>query len=133
MKLGQAIPMLGVSDIRRTIEFYCKGLGCSVDNTFEHEGKLAWACIDTGSGEVMLMQEGPEHINESGREARRDVILYFKPDDVAALHGILRGRNLKCTDLRVTVYGMKEFNMEDPDGYQIWFGQPTDEPCTVRE
>ena len=133
MNLGQPVPMLGVSDIHRTIAFYRDGLGCAVANTFEHGGKLSWACIDTGLGEVMLMQEGPEHVNDAGREVRRDVILYFKPPDVAALHGELRAKGLKCSDLRVTVYGMKEFDMEDPDGYQVWFGEPTDEPATVRE
>jgi hypothetical protein len=23
---------------------------------------------------------------------------------------------------------MKEFELEDPDGYQLWFGEDTDEP-----
>lgn len=133
MNLGQPVPMLGVSDIQRTIAFYCDGLRCKVANTFEHGGKVAWACIDTGMGEVMLMQEGPEHFNDAGREVRRDVILYFKPQDVAALQADVRGRGLRCSDVRVTVYGMKEFDMEDPDGYQLWFGQETNEPCTVRE
>jgi len=35
--------------------------------------------------------------------------------------------------LRVTVYGMKEFEVRDPDDIWLWFGQPTDEPATVRE
>lgn len=30
-------------------------------------------------------------------------------------------------------YGMKEFAIEDPDGYMISFSQPTDEPPTCQE
>ena len=40
---------------------------------------------------------------------------------------------LAVTDLRVTVYGMKEFELRDPDGHWLWFGQATDEAPTVRE
>jgi hypothetical protein len=28
---------------------------------------------------------------------------------------------------------MKEFELRDPDGYWLWFGQSTAEPPTVRE
>jgi hypothetical protein len=40
---------------------------------------------------------------------------------------------LAVTDLRITVYGMKEFELRDPDGIWLWFGQGTSEPPTVRE
>ena len=37
------------------------------------------------------------------------------------------------SELRVTVHGMKEFEVRDPDDIWLWFGQPTDERATVRE
>jgi hypothetical protein len=40
---------------------------------------------------------------------------------------------LAVTDLRVAIYGMKEFELRDPDGYWLWFGQSTNEPATVTD
>ena len=56
---------------------------------------------------------------------------YFYPDNVVALHESLKSRGYTVSDLRVTFYQMKEFEMEDPDGYQLWFGQETDESPTL--
>ena len=72
---------------------------------------------------------------------RRDVprsskdyqVFYVNTTDVAALHAEYKGRGVAVSELRVTVYGMKEFEVRDPDDYWLWFGQPTDEPPTVKE
>ena len=37
------------------------------------------------------------------------------------------------SDMRVAFYGMKEFDMVDPSGHVLWFGQETDEDRTVLE
>ncbi len=36
----------------------------------------------------------------------------------------------QVSELRVTFYGMKEFEVRDPDGHILWFGQETDDPPT---
>ncbi len=55
-------------------------------------------------------------------------IHYFYPEDVVALHGEIRHKGFQASDLRVTVYGMEELALRDPDGHILWFGQETDEP-----
>jgi hypothetical protein len=60
-------------------------------------------------------------------------IFYFYPDDIVSLHSTWKAASLAVTDLRVTIYGMKEFELRDPDGYWLWFGESTNEPPTVRE
>jgi len=130
--LGHPVPMLAVSDIHKTIAFYTNALECEVVNSMDYEGRLAWAALSTGTGEGMFTHEGPEFVNEAGLETRRHVILYFRPDDVVRLHESVRSKGFKCSELRITFYQMKEFDLEDPDGYQLWFGQETDEPPTPR-
>jgi uncharacterized glyoxalase superfamily protein PhnB len=49
---------------------------------------------------------------------------------VVALHAEAKGKAFQVSDLRVTFYGMKEFEVRDPDGHILWFGQETDEPPT---
>ncbi len=47
-----------------------------------------------------------------------------------APHAELSARKLAPMRMRVTHYGMKEFELRDPDGYCLWFGEDTDEALT---
>ena len=67
------------------------------------------------------------------RRAKDFQIFYFYPDDVRALHADWKAKGLAVTDLRVTGQGMREFELRDPDGYWLWFGQDTSDPPTVSE
>lgn len=117
--------MLGVADVQRSLDFYSDALSFEETGRFEHDGRLEWAHIASGGAELMLTRmDGVE----AGRLGRRQLFLYFYPTDVVDLHARLQRDGYSPTDLRVTFYQMKEFELEDPDGYQLWFGQDTDEP-----
>ena len=142
MKLTNLIPMLGVADVRRSREFYEEALGFKCLNTFEPCGTLFWCLLcpdkDWGDGppargEIMLTQLSESCLEGDPKPGRNGVYFYFYPDDVVGLHTSLKTRGYKVSDLRVTIYQMKEFELEDPDGYQLWFGQETKEPPTVTE
>lgn len=135
-------PMLAVESVERTRDFYCDRLGFECLNTMEFEGKLGWCVIGAGGRtagpdspcrvELMFSASGVEC--GADRDTRKGVIMYLHPEgDVAALHARYRAAGLPAGDLRVTFYNMKEFTVEDPDGYQLWFGQETDEPPTAVE
>lgn len=141
--LRSLTPMLAVANGERTREFYCGVLGFELLNSMEFEGKMGWCALGAGravvgspSGrarevEVMFSVSGLEC--GADRDTRRGVILYFYPDDVAALHATYKAKGVNVSDLRVAFYQMKEFTVEDPDGYQLWFGQETNEAPTARE
>ncbi|KAB2912201.1 MAG: hypothetical protein F9K29_19985 [Hyphomicrobiaceae bacterium] len=38
-------------------------------------------------------------------------------------HAAWKSKGLSVDGLRVTDYGMTEFELRDPDGYWLWFGQ----------
>jgi uncharacterized glyoxalase superfamily protein PhnB len=57
-------------------------------------------------------------------------IYYYYPEDVVALPAEVKRKASPESDLRVTFYGMKEFEVRDPDGHILWFGQGTDEVPT---
>jgi hypothetical protein len=42
------------------------------------------------------------------------------------LHAEAKRKEFQMSDLRMTFYGMKEFEVRDPDGHILWFGQETD-------
>ena len=134
-------PMLAVGDLSKTIEFYQAALGLFVSCTFENDGRIVWAEFSSSQrwflceGPVLMCNEVPQSAQATPEErrAKKGMILYLYPFDVAKLHAELVQKGFAPGDLRVTVYGMKEFELEDPDGYQLWFGQATDDAPTVRE
>lgn len=118
VKLQGMVPMLVVADLEETIRFYRETLGLEMADEFLHEGRRVWASLRAGEAELMVT-EG----DSAGGVAHHDTILYFYPDDVAALHESLRRRGFPVSDLGTTIYGMREFRLEDPNGYQVWCGQ----------
>ena len=124
--------MLAVADLPRTIAFYTGKLGFAVTSTFGDPP--VWCTLERDGQEIMFNAPPREEvIRDVPRKSKDYQIFYLNTDDVAGLHASLRARGVAATDLRVTVYGMKEFEVRDPDDYWLWFGQETDEPPTVRE
>jgi hypothetical protein len=101
-------------------------------NTFG-DSKPRWCYLERDGVHLMFNQPPAEEMAELPRRAKDFQIYYFYPDDVVALHTGWRDKGLPVGDLRVAVYGMKEFELRDPDNYWLWFGQSTTEPPTVEE
>ncbi len=133
MKLTQLRPMLAVTDLKRTMDFYCTKLGFRVDGT---HGAPEPVWCELVRDDVTIMFNAPPR-----KDVERDVprgsknyqIFYFNSSDVAGLHREWKAAGVAVSDLRVTFYHMKEFEVRDPDNYWLWFGQYTDEPATVTE
>jgi catechol 2,3-dioxygenase-like lactoylglutathione lyase family enzyme len=132
MHLERLTPMLSVADLRRTIDFYCNELGFRCTGTFGSPDPM-WCHLQRDRVDLMFNQPPAAEMAELPRRAKDFQVYYFYPDDVAALHAAWKSKGLPVTDLRVTVYGMKEFELRDPDGYWLWFGQSSSEPATVAE
>ncbi len=52
--LTSLTPMLGVTDVNKSLEFYADALGFQETGRFEHDGTLSWAHIVSGKTELML-------------------------------------------------------------------------------
>ncbi len=130
--LTRCRPMLAVTDLERTIAFYRERLGFMCTGTFGDPPVWAEMIRD----DVAIMFNAPPSADvkrDVPVRARDHSIYYINTPDVAALRAEFLRSGAPCSDLRVTVYGMKEFEVRDPDGTWLWFGTPTDEPPTVRE
>ena len=79
---------------------------------------------------IAVGQRGIRFVDDHGIE---EVAVEIVDDIGRGLHAEFASRGVPVGDLRVTFYGMKEFEVRDPDDYWLWFGQPTDEAPTVRE
>jgi len=125
-------PMLAVTDLQRTIAFYRDRLGFTLGETFGDPP--VWCELFRDGVSIMFNAPPSEDVRRDVPRRSRDYqIYYINSPDVAALREDLLSRGAPASDLRITEYGMKEFEVRDPDGVWLWFGQPTDESPTVGE
>ena len=123
MNLQQTVPLLLVTDIARSAQFYCDGLGFQLLRRWEPEGELAWCWLQQGDAALMLQRATDE--DPPPKTWGRGLALYFLCDDVDALYSTLSVRNMPATAPATAFYGMRQTHVTDPDGYQLCFEQPT--------
>lgn len=125
-------PMLAVSDLQRTIRFYTQQLGFLCTGSFGNPP--VWCELVRDDIAIMFNAPPPAEIQRDVPTSSKNYqIFYINSPDVVALRDELAARGTPVGDLRVTIYCMKEFEVRDPDGYWLWFGQHSDEPPTVTE
>lgn len=124
MTCRQLVPLLTVTSIERSVQFYRDRLGFQMREKWEPDGKLAWCWMARDDWAVMLQQDCPEE--DGPAEGRgRGVTFYCNCDDADAVHAELTQRGLKLQPPTVAFYGMKQVYLNDPDGYQLCFESPT--------
>ena len=114
MKMNRLIPMLPVSSMPASVDFYQK-LGFTVE---QRNDEWRWAMLRCGDCRLMVDQSINVHPG-----VPRHSVLYLYPDDISEYHKQVRNNGLVVPDLDVTFYGMTEFRLDDPDGNRLWIGQ----------
>ncbi len=114
------VPMLNVPDVERTIEWYDR-LGFKVAKATRGAGlerRANWAWLTRG--DVHLMVNAGD---TTAAGQRQEVQLYILTEDVDAEYEQLKDKVTILANLAETFYGMKEFIVEDINGFSICFGQ----------
>ena len=127
--LTQVVPFLGVTDMERSLRFYFDGLGFTIMNKWEPEGRIRWCWLRRGGASIMLQEfvkEGhggqrPEGVLGQG------VNLCFQCEDAVALYRQLRSRGLEAREPFVG-NSMWVTGLSDPDGYKLDFESATNVP-----
>lgn len=63
-------------------------------------------------------------------EPKMTGVVVLNVEGVLDLHGAIKDKAKVVWGPEVYSYGMREFSVEDPNGYRIAFCEPTDEPPT---
>ena len=106
-----------VTDMEASLEFYRDTLGFEV--TFTWEDPITYAVIKRGniSINLTLRDDMPE-------EYRPLAALYIYVHDVDALWADFTGKGAKVLNpIGNREYGMRDFDLEDPNGYRIVIGK----------
>jgi glyoxylase I family protein len=128
MNVKYFAPLLNVESVSRSIEFYRDHLGFRVTQEWEDDGRIRRASLETSG--VRLMLNEPHDVDNRDRRCRHtygDAVFYFTIDDVDSLHTRLNSTGILVGDLANEHYGMREFYVRDPDGYELGFGTPVSE------
>ncbi|HVT39635.1 MAG TPA: VOC family protein [Gemmatimonadaceae bacterium] len=120
---------LAVADAGRSIAFYRDVLGFEVrqlDNSYGVPGvaELVFgrARIQVGTHETARDSTGEER-------PRGSAVLFLQTDDVAAMRDSMRDRGAMPSEIeKVNGLKMRIFEVRDPDGHTLWFGQSFQEP-----
>lgn len=121
-------PLLNVEDVSRSILFYESLIGFEIVTDFESDGVAEWALLRAGDIEIML-NEGDEGDSATRRRLPpfSGQVLYFDVEDCQALHAELLSRGFRVDPLEPQDYGVLEFRLRDPDGYELAFTSPIDD------
>jgi uncharacterized glyoxalase superfamily protein PhnB len=103
---------IGIADRARSILFYRDVLGFEVGDR----------------SDVVEAVYGPARIQFGGRDCA-PAILFFQTSDVDAMHAAIRAHGGTPSELqKVNWIKMRMFEIRDPDGHTLWFGQSYDHP-----
>jgi uncharacterized glyoxalase superfamily protein PhnB len=106
---------IGVADAALSILFYRDILGFEVRDES--------GIIEAVNGPARLQLAGQDHA---------PAILFFETSDVKAMHADIRARGGAPSEpLKVNWIKMHMFEIRDPDGHTLWFGQSYDKPDMV--
>jgi predicted enzyme related to lactoylglutathione lyase len=115
---------LSVADLDRSIAFYREVLGFVVRTVSEGDGVPAVAEAVHGPARIQLSIKDGAFDSTGGLRPRGSAILFFQTDDVAATQQVLSARGGTPGELeKVNWIKMRMFEIQDPDGHKLWFGQ----------
>lgn len=125
LRLRDVAPGLTVNDLQASIAWYRDIIGFTVDETWEHGGKLAGASLKAGATTIHLSQDdwarGRDRVKGEGFR------LYLSTaQDVDAIAAAIKARGGKLASAPADQsWGARTFNLVDPDGYKLTISSMT--------
>ena len=121
MAITQAVPLLRVADVARSMEWYRANLGF-VGDPFPATAPHEFAILRHGQVEVML-RRGMPTVRATPRPYDWDVYLRREGGRFREVFTAFSARGIVSRRLERMPYGLAEFEITDPDGYVICLSQ----------
>ena len=119
-------PNLLVASVERSLAFYVGTLGFERGMTVPEQSPFVFASVTSGPVEIFFNDAAgavKEYPAFAGKPIGATGTLFIDMDGVDALHQRLQGHVPIAMPLVTQFYGMREFAIEDPDGYVITFAE----------
>ena len=113
------VPVLNVKDMSKCVEFY-GDLGFNILQEYREGDDLLWVWLRSGTTELMLnVHDGIAPEERSTRPDYGDVVLYLYFEDARKVHALLEEKGWPVTEVFRQFYGLDEFYVRDPAGYEV--------------
>ena len=129
--MRELVPMLMCEDTQASIRFYTEVLGFKVEDRMDDVGSSGWAFLGRGRTRIMLASptDIPAGVKVGGRFPQS--LYYIYVSDAAALRASIVAKGVTASELTERFYRMREFEIVDPEGHVLVFGEDIDPPPTV--
>lgn len=119
-------PNLVVANVERSLAFYVDTLGFTRGLTVPDAAPFAFGSVTSGAVEIFF-NDAAAATKEYPAFANRPIgatgTMFIEMQGVDALHDRLKGSVKIVMPLVTQFYGLREFAIEDPDGYIITFAE----------
>jgi len=119
-------PNLLVISVERSLAFYVDTLGFERGMTVPDQSPFAFASVTSGALEIFFNDAATavkEYPAFAGKPIGATGTLFIEVEGVDALHDRLKPGVKIVMPIVTQFYGMREFAIEDPDGYIITFAE----------
>ncbi|MBE9460575.1 VOC family protein [Dyadobacter subterraneus] len=121
-KLTSAATILLVKDVIYSVNWYTNKLGFS--NAEFYGNPAECAIIERDENYIMLSQADPELFKSHRKAVKKTNKIFFWVDDIEELYNEFRDKDANIGyELYLAPWGGKEFGINDPDEYDIFFGE----------
>ncbi len=117
---------LMVADVNETIDFYRDVLGFQLVMSVPEGGKFDWAMMSNGGAQIMFQAIGSvteEYPAFKDTEVGGSLVLFIVLEGIDEFHESIKDKAKIVVDLHDTFYGMREFSIEDNNGYVLTFAE----------
>jgi catechol 2,3-dioxygenase-like lactoylglutathione lyase family enzyme len=117
----------GIADRDRSVRFYRDVLGFEIHDAAD--------TLEAVSGPARIQLCSEDYTPNDWTEPRRpgSAVIFFETDDVAAMHAAIRAHGGLPSEVeKVNWIKTRMFQIRDPDGHTLWFGQSYDKPHKAR-
>lgn len=141
---------LTVSDVKKSIKFYSEKLGFTLKECYPNPKKPLWASMILDKQVVMfgavMTPEGAKEMGATKDELallKKDtkafnkgspgvgVAIYICVGDVDAHYKFAKKKRAEMvTPLKTQFYGIRDYTLQDPDGYRLVMYTPTVQSCS---
>jgi catechol 2,3-dioxygenase-like lactoylglutathione lyase family enzyme len=126
---------LAVADVDRSVAFYRDVLGFVVASTSTEEAKEGFPTdveLINGPARILIGAQSSAVDSTGDLRPRGAALIFIETNDVAGMRELIRSRGGKTTELeKVNWIKYRVFQVQDPDGHTLWFGQSFQEPDLV--
>jgi len=130
MVLKKLTPNLMVEDVNETVTFYQDVLGFALLASVPEEGQFNWAMMQHDAVEIMFQSRASLTKDVplfKDKAIGGSLTLYIDVEDIKGLYGQVQNRVTILHEMTTTFYGMREFTIQDCNGYVLTFAQAVTE------